>query len=88
MSVTLLFVASVTLQPATATASLAQNQAAETTKADDPNRVICRRERVIGSRVASRKICMTARDRNRASDVTQQEMGELIKRNTGGATPQ
>jgi hypothetical protein len=89
VSLVFLVVASVALQPATAAAPpLAQSVADKVAKADDPDRLVCRRERVIGSRVASRKICMTVRDSERAATTTRQEMGEMIKRNTGGATPQ
>jgi hypothetical protein len=89
VSLAVLVVASIALQTTPAVAPpVAPSVTNKVAKADDPNRLVCRRERVIGSRVASRKICMTVRDRERAATTTQQEMGEMIKRNTGGATPQ
>jgi hypothetical protein len=66
----------------------ADSEANKVAKTDNPDRLVCRRERVIGSRVASRKICMTVRESERAATTIRQEMGEMIKRNTGGATPQ
>ena len=49
--------------PATATAG----------EADDQDRVICRRERVLGSNRPQR-VCMTRREWSRASDTTQEEL--------------
>jgi hypothetical protein len=72
--------------PAASAPSAPQTKVAASEDAKD--RVICRKERQIGSKVATRKICMTVRDRNRATDTTQREFGDLIQRSTGGATPQ
>lgn len=45
----------------TAAPALAQTQAAERTKAakNDPNRVVCEKIEQIGSRLATKRICMT-----------------------------
>jgi hypothetical protein len=54
MRVAIVVFAALSLAPAIA--------AAETKKADtkDPNRVICEKQEVLGSRVATKKVCMTA----------------------------
>ncbi len=62
---TLLFAA----QPILAQAQTS-NQPAPVSKDKDPNRVICQRIEEIGSRLASKKVCMTARqwEEQRRSD--------------------
>ena len=39
--------------------ALAQTQSAPTTKARDPNRIICEKEEEIGTRLGARKVCKT-----------------------------
>jgi len=54
MRLSIAVVAAVALIPATASAE--QNKSA----AKDPNRIICEKQEVLGSRLATKKICMTA----------------------------
>jgi len=63
--------------------------AAEEKKADknDPNRIICEKQEVLGSRVATKKICMTAaqwEDRKR-EDREAIEKGQRQARGPGGS---
>ena len=58
----------------------------------DPNaeeaelqRVICKRESVIGSRVQKRRTCMTRREWNNLQNKTRDSMDEFMKRATQGA---
>ena len=53
-------------------------QAAPATKSDDPNRMICRTEDAIGSRIKKKRICLTAAEwRDVAS-----ESGRTLERST------
>jgi len=52
----------------------------------DPDRIICRRHKPTGSRI-SEKICMTARQWQRASDDTERALDQA-QRTTGGTDGQ
>lgn len=56
------FIMRVAIMVLAALSSVPAIAAAETKKTDtkDPNRIICEKQEVLGSRVATKKVCMTA----------------------------
>lgn len=63
----------------------AQQSAAQSSK--DPNRIICRTDDVIGSRIHKRKICMTAaqwRDVSHESGLATERKEALVAKPGGG----
>lgn len=55
--------------------------------AGDPNKVICKRETVIGSLVASKKVCRTRAEWQSARLGAQRDT-QIIQGGAGGQTPQ
>ena len=53
----------------------------------DMDRVICKRESVIGSRVQKKRTCMTRREWIALQNKTQEGVDEFLKRATQGADP-
>lgn len=80
MRVSIVIFAALALAPAIA--------AAEVKKADnkDPNRIICEKQEVIGSRLATKRICMTAAewDVRRREDREAIEKGQMQARGPSG----
>ena len=79
MRLSIAVVAAVALIPATASAE--QNKSA----AKDPNRIICEKQEVLGSRLATKKICMT---RAQWADLQLQDRQEIdrvqVRRSANG----
>ena len=50
-------------------------------------RVICRRESVVGSRVQKRRTCMTRREWIALHAKTRDGVADFMRRNTGGVDP-
>ena len=71
-----------TVLPSTAVAQTAHTSATQSDSAvlssDEANKVICKREKVSGSRLAAKKVCMTAAEweRQRRDD---QQMAEQVQ---------
>ena len=56
MRVAIGIIAALTLVPAAAAAAADEKK----TEAKDPNRIICEKQSVVGSRLATKRVCMTA----------------------------
>jgi len=65
----------------------AQSPAAQQAESgdDDLDRVVCRRESVVGSRVQKRRVCMTRREMMNRELQTRDRMGIFIRESTAGA---
>lgn len=48
-------------------------------------KIICRRTGVTGSRVQKKRTCMSAREWQRATDVTQDALNDYLRKATAGA---
>ena len=73
-----------------ATLALAQTAAAEDQKKTtnkDPNRIICEKQEVVGSRVATKRVCMTAAEWEvrRREDREALEKGQASARGPNGS---
>lgn len=53
----------------------------------DLDKVVCRRESIIGSRAKTRRVCMTERERLRLEQGTRDGVDDYIRKSTSGATP-
>lgn len=57
--------------------------AARTETPDQNDKVICKQEKKLGSRVASRKTCLTARQWREQSALAQEELGRRTRTGNG-----
>lgn len=68
----------------------AASQAPETAEAppvEVKEKIICRRENVIGSRVQKRRVCMSERELLRLQQGTRDGVDDYIRKSTAGASP-
>ena len=70
----------VALAIATPTMVLAENAATAEADANDPNRMVCKKSQVTGSRLGKKKICMTAAQ----WEVQRQADREALERSQSG----
>ncbi len=68
-----------------APAATAQEQAS--TAESELNRMICRRDAVVGSRVQRRRTCMTRREWIKLQEGTRDGMNEFLRKATQNANP-
>lgn len=54
-------------------------------KAKDGDRVVCQREAVIGSRAATRRVCMKRSELTKLQIGTRDGVADYLKQSTGGA---
>lgn len=59
--------------------------AAVATEEKQGEKVICRRETVVGSRVQKRKVCMTRSELTKLENGTRDGMADYLKQGTAGA---
>ena len=64
-----------------------QTAAPSAFKGRDPNRIICERVEQIGSRLAVRKVCMSAREWQEQEALNRQELEKYQQQNTSVGTP-
>jgi hypothetical protein len=62
--------------------SFAQPATQASTDVEDQNRIICRSERVIGSRSQRRRLCATRREWQDLADRQRREQGDMLARMT------
>jgi len=72
----------VTIEPALASS---QPEGSASASEDDAGKMVCKREKVIGSRVQKRRICMNRAEWRRLENGTREQVGEFLKRSTGPA---
>jgi hypothetical protein len=60
-------------------------QAAGAGEAKQAEKVVCRRESVIGSKVQKRKVCMTRSELTKLETNTRDGMSEYLRQSTAGA---
>lgn len=65
----------------------AQSASAAGQKAKDPNRIICEREEVLGSRLASKKVCLTAQQWQERRREHRETLEQFQRMNTSSGKP-
>ena len=68
---------------APAAEALEEGAVAEDENALDPDKMICKRQKVTGSRIAGRKVCMTRREWQAQADQARQSVDRFVNQSGG-----